>query len=182
MFTAAAVRNSAATFGSVLHGAGNQDEVHIVVRLSHQENLRWSAMTTSSPSPDSPRKRPPPIAIASFLCYAWGIILLVLSLVVLLPLLSRPRTLIAALGFLSIVIIIGAVYCLSGYLIRRRGRFGAWFTGAVVVLTTALQVDMHLNFEGVDMKPPWLIVNALLVILLLAHWARFGERNRTVGV
>ena len=40
---------------------------------------------------------------------------------------------------------------------------------------------MHLNFAGVDMKVPWLIVNALLLILLLTNWARFGERDRAVG-
>jgi len=33
---------------------------------------------------------------------------------------------------------------------------------------------MHLNFQRVDMKPPWLVVNALLFILLLTNWSRFG--------
>jgi len=39
---------------------------------------------------------------------------------------------------------------------------------------------MHLNFERVNMKPPWLIVNVLLLILLLSNWSRFGEDDGAV--
>lgn len=132
-------------------------------------------------SPASPRRQPAQIVVAWALCYAWGIILLVPTVVTLIPLLSRPRAFIGAVGFLSIVLIIGVAYCFSGYLIRRRRRSGAWFTGTMVALTTALQFSMHLNFAHVNMKPPWLIVNALLVILLLTNWARFREGDRAVG-
>jgi len=139
------------------------------------------AMTNPLPSPASPRKQPTQIVVAWSLCYAWGIILLVPTVVILVPLLSRPRAFIGAMGFLSIVLIIGAAYCLSGHLIRRRRRFGAWFTGTVVAVTTALQFSMHLNFAHVNMKPPWLIVNALLLILLLTNRACFREGDRAVG-
>jgi len=138
-------------------------------------------MTTPPPSPDRPRKQPRPIIAASSLCYAWGIILLASAAAISLPLLSRPRAFIAAVGFLSIVLIIAVAYCLSGYLIRRQRRSGAWFTGALVALTTALQLFMHLSLERVNMKPPWLIVNALLLVLLLTNWARFGKADRAVG-
>jgi len=138
-------------------------------------------MTTPLPSPDSPRKQPAPVVIAWSVCYAWGIILLVPSVVILVPLVSRPRAFIGAMGFLSIVVIIGIAYCFSGYLIHRQRRSGTWFTAILVVLTSALQFSMHLNFEGVNMKPPWLIVNALLLILLFTNWARFGVGGRAVG-
>jgi len=138
-------------------------------------------MTDPLPLPDSPRKQPTQIVVAWSLCYAWGIILLVPSVVILAPLLSKPRAFIGALGFLSIVVIIGVAYCFSGYLIRRRRPSGAWFTATVVALTTALQFSMRLNFAHVNMKPPWLIVNALLLILLLTNWARFREGDRAVG-
>lgn len=138
-------------------------------------------MTIPLPSSGSPSKQPAPIIIASYLCYAWGIILLVPTVVILVPLSSKPRAFMAAVGFLSIVVIIGVAYCLGGYLIRRRRRSGAWYIGILIVLTSALQFSMHLNFEGVNMKPPWLIVNALLLILLLTNWTRFGERDRAIG-
>ena len=141
-------------------------------------------MSTAAPPSDDPRKRTAPIVIASSLCYAWGVILLVLTLEALLPLRSRPRALVGALGFLSIVIILGAAYCLGGFLLRRRGRSGVWFTGILVVLTTALQFVMQLNFHHVDMKLPWLVVNAILLalfVLLIANGARAGERRRGIG-
>lgn len=135
-------------------------------------------MTTPSPSVDTPRKQPVPIVVASSLSYAWGAILLVSTVAVLLPLLSRPRAFIAALGFLSIVLVIAVAYCLSGYLIHRRRSIGAWFSATLVTLTTALQLVMHLNFWGVNMKPPWLLVNALLLVLLVTNWARLrGDRT-----
>jgi hypothetical protein len=125
------------------------------------------------PSPDSPPKQPAPIRIAWSLCFAWGLVLVVPSVVILVPLASTPRAFIGAMGFLSIVVIIGIAYCFSGYLIHRQRRSGAWFTAILVVLTTALQFSMHLDFQRVDMKPPWLIVNALLFILLVTNWSRF---------
>jgi len=126
------------------------------------------------------RKRPVAIRIASFLCYAWGIILVVLTATALMPLRSKPRALTAALAFLSIVVLVGAAYCLAGYLLRRRATSGAWFTGILVALTTALQLVMHLNFDGVNMKPPWLIVNAVLIVLFVANWTRAGAGRRGV--
>lgn len=133
------------------------------------------------PSSDSPSKQPAPIVAASYLCYAWGIVLLVPTAVILIPLSSKPRAFMAAFGFLSIVVIIGVAYCLGGYLARRRRRSGALYIGILIVLTSALQFSMHLNFAGINMKPPWLIVNALLLVCLLANWARVGERDRAIG-
>lgn len=124
---------------------------------------------------DRPRKQPPQIIVAWCLCYAWGIILLVPSVVIVVPLLSKPRAFIGAMAFLSIVMAIGIAYCACGQLIRRRRRSGAWITLAVVALTSVLQFSMELDFAHVDMKLPWLIVNALLLILLLTNWARFRE-------
>jgi hypothetical protein len=137
-------------------------------------------MIVPSPFADNKRRQPRPIVIASYVCYAWGAILLVPTIIISLSLLSRPRAFIAAMAFPSIVISIGLAYCVSAYLLRRQRRFGAWFTVSLVALTTALQVVMHLNFERVDMKPAWLIVNALLLILLLSNWSRFGEDDRAV--
>jgi len=136
-------------------------------------------MTTPSPSVDTPRKQPVPIVVASSLSYAWGVVLLVSTVAVLLPLLSRRLALIAALAFLSIVLVIAVAYCLSGYLIHRRPSVGAWVSATLVTLTTALQLVMHLNFWGVNMKPLWLLVNALLLVFLLTNWARLrGRQNR----
>jgi len=135
-------------------------------------------MTNPLPSPHSPRKQPTSIIVAWSLCYAWGLALLVPSVVIVVPLLTRPRAFVGALGFLSIVVVIGVAYCVCGQLIRRQRRSGPWLTGTVVALTSALQFSMHLNFAHVDMKPPWLIVNALLLILLLTNWARSREGHR----
>ena len=104
--------------------------------------------------------------------------MLVPMLIISLSLLTRPRVFIAAMAFPSIVMTIGLAYCVGGHLLRRQRRSGAWFTATLVALTTALQLVMHLNFERVDMKPPWLIVNAVLIILLFSNWSRFGEHDR----
>ena len=138
-------------------------------------------MTTPLPPIDNPRKQPTPIVIAWCLCYAWGILLVVPTVAILARLLSKPRTFMAAMTFLSIVLFIGIAYGVGGYLICSRRRAAAWFTGILAVLTSALQLSMHLNFDGIDMKAPWLIVNALLLILLLTNWRRFGARNQAVG-
>lgn len=135
-------------------------------------------MTSPLSSPVSPRRRPRPTVIASYLCYVWGIILLIPTVVILAPLVSKPRTFMAAAAFLSIVGTIAILYFLAGCLLRRRRTFGAWCTGILIVLTSALQLSMHLNFAGVNMKPPWLIVNALLVILLVVDPARSRARDR----
>lgn len=139
------------------------------------------AMTAPLPSIDSPRKQPTPIVIAWCLCYAWGIALLVPTVVILIPLVSKPRTFMSVMAFLSIVLIIGIAYCVGGYLIHRRRRSAPWFTAVLVLLTSALQLAMHLNFEGVNMKAPWLIVNALLLILLLTNWRRLRNGRQAVG-
>jgi hypothetical protein len=100
--------------------------------------------------------------------------LIVPSVVILVPLASTPRAFIGAMGFLSFVVVIGFAYCFSGYLMHRQRRSAAWFTAILLVLTTALQSFLHLNFEGIDMEPPWLVVNAVVFILLLTNWSRFG--------
>jgi hypothetical protein len=96
------------------------------------------------------------------LCYIWGAIMLGLAIVVLVPMFSRRGFAIAAALFPFILLIIAATYCVTGYLIGRRRRFGAWLGVTVATLTALLQLVMHLNIMRISLTPGWLAVDALL--------------------
>ena len=116
--------------------------------------------------------------IAAALCYAWGGILLVLVVAMVAPSLSAHRFSMAVTLFPAVVLLFAITYGLSGYLVHRRLKFGAWLGAGMAVATTALQPVMQLYLMHLDLKPAWLVVNALVLALILASWGRFGEAGR----
>jgi hypothetical protein len=130
---------------------------------------------------DPPRNRSLPVLIASMLCYIWGAIMVGLAIVVLVPMFSRRGFAIAAALFPFIVLVIAVTYCVMGYLIGRRRRFGAWLGVTVATLTALLQLVMHLNIMRINLTPGWLAVDALLLVLLLSNWRRFDQVAPRVG-
>ena len=123
-----------------------------------------------------------PVLITAALCYSWGGILLLLTVAMTLPMFSRHGFVLAAAGFPLVVLIIAVTYCVTGYLIARRRRFGAWLGVTVATLTALLQFVLHLNIMWTSLTPGWLAVNALLLVLLLANWRRFDYGAPGTGV
>lgn len=91
------------------------------------------------------------------------------------PGLSTHGLVIAAMLFPAVVFILAAAYCLSGYLIVRQRKFGAWLGGSLAAGTTALQFVMHLYMMHINLTPAWLIVNAVVLLLVLMNWWQFRE-------
>lgn len=116
-----------------------------------------------------------PVLIAATLCYAWGITLLVAVGAMVIPGLSTHGLVIAATLFPAVVFILAATYCLSGYLIGRQRRSGAWLGATLAAGTTALQFVMHLYLMHINMTPPWLVVNGVILLLVLMNWGQFRE-------
>lgn len=67
-----------------------------------------------------------PILIASALCCIWGIVLLLLTAAMVIPMFSGHGFVIATAVFPFIVWTMAVTYCVSGYLVGRRRRSGAW--------------------------------------------------------
>src|SRR5262249_47267186 len=137
--------------------------------------------TIPTPSSDSPRRQFLPVMIASTLCFLWAAILLLLIILVVFPKSSGSGFAIAALPFLFIVLIIAVTYGLTGYLIGRRRRFGAWLGVTVATLTALLQLIMHLNIMWISLTPAWLALDAVLLVLLLTNWRHLDRGAPSVG-
>ena len=113
--------------------------------------------------------------IASTLCYIWGAIMLWLVIVMLVPLFSRRGFAIAGALFPCIVLIVAVTYFVTGFLIGRRRRSGAWLGVTVAIFTALLQSVMHLDIMWISLTPGWLALDALLLLLLLSNWRRFDR-------
>ena len=106
-------------------------------------------------------------------------ILLIIAIV--LPMFSGHGFAIAATPFLFIVLIIALTYGVTGYLIGRRRRFGAWLGVVVATLTALLQLVMHLDLMRISLTPAWLALDAVLLVLLLTNWPHFNHVAPSVG-
>ena len=134
-----------------------------------------------STSLDVPSNRFLLILVASILCYIWGAILLLLSVVVVIPMLSGRSTVIAGALFPVVVLIIALTYFLTGYFIGRRRRLGAWLGITVSTGTALLQFVLHLDMMRISLTPSWLAIDALLFTLVLTNWRRFDRVARRVA-
>jgi hypothetical protein len=107
--------------------------------------------------------------------------MLVIAIVTLVPMFSGRGFAIAAALFPFIVLIIAVMYCVMGYLIGQRRRFGAWLGVTVATLTALLQFVMHLDIMWISLTPGWLAIDGLLLVLLLSNWRRFDQVAPRVG-
>lgn len=122
-----------------------------------------------------------PVLLASILCYLWGIILLSVAVAAASPMFSGHGFVIAAALFPLIVLTVAVPYFITGYFISRRRRLGAWLGVALATLTALLQFVMHLDIMWISLTPGWLVVDALLLVVLVANWRRFDQPARGVG-
>ena len=107
--------------------------------------------------------------------------MLLLTGAMVIPMFSAHGLVVTALLFPFVVLIIGVAYVLTGDLIRRRRRLGAWLGVTLGALTAILQFVMHLYILRLNLTPGWLVVDALLLVLLLANWGQFGKAAPGVG-
>ena len=141
---------------------------------SHVRHQRCDGMIRS---PQSARSdgRSLPLLIASTLCFSWSALLLLLTVLVAIPMFSGHGFAIAAALFPAVVLMIAGTYGLTGYLIYRRRRSGAWLGVAVAVLGALLQFAIHLDIMSTSLTPGWLAVDAVLLVCLLTNWGRLDE-------
>jgi len=85
------------------------------------------------------------------------------------PMFSRHGFSIAGALFPLIVLIIALAYCVTGYFIGQRRRLGRWLGLTVATLTLLLQLVMQLDIMRISLKPAWIIVDTLLLVILLAN-------------
>ncbi|MFL5612943.1 MAG: hypothetical protein ACJ796_04705 [Gemmatimonadaceae bacterium] len=112
------------------------------------------------------------------LCYLWGIVLLTVAIAAASPMFSGHGFVIAAALFPLVVLIVAVAYFVTGYFIHRRRRLGAWLGITVAIVTALLQFVMHLDFMWINLTPAWLVVDAVLLVVLLANWRRFDQAPR----
>lgn len=120
---------------------------------------------------------PLPVRIAASLCYVWGFILLLNAMAGAAPMFSGHGFVIVAAVLPAIVLMIALTYGITGYLIGRRRRVGAWLGVTVAILTGLLQSVMHLDIRWISLTPGWLVVDALLLVVLLTSWRVFDQRG-----
>lgn len=112
------------------------------------------------------------------LCYLWGIVLLTVAIAAASPVFSGHGFVLAAALFPLIVLIVAVAYFVIGYFIQRRRRLGAWLGITVAIVTAFLQFVMHLDLMWISLTPAWLVVDAVLLVVLLANWRRFDQAPR----
>lgn len=120
-------------------------------------------------------EQPHSVTAASILCFLWGIVLLLVAGASAAPMFSGHRFAIAGAMFPLIVLLVALAYCVTGYLIGRRRRLGAWLGLTIGTLTLLLQPVIQLDIMYISLKPGWIIVDTLLLAVLLASWRRFDQ-------
>ena len=112
--------------------------------------------------PSSPAPAPTGVRIASTICWVVGVLTILVSLAVGIPLLSAP----GGLLFLVVNLLAGAAVCVAAVLIRRQQRLGVLIMLLAWALPTLVSVLNHQPARG----------SLLLLVALLfagANWKHF---------
>lgn len=101
------------------------------------------------------------LSIASTLAWIWGILMLFSAIVIGVPAISMGKS----LGFPILMLVIGGLYCFSGYGLRKKRRAA----GMVALVVSGLVLILNMIFPT-RVSLLAILVNLAIIILVLISW------------
>ncbi len=101
------------------------------------------------------------LSVASTLAWIWGILMLFSAIAIGIPAISMGKS----LGFPILMLVIGGLYCFSGYGLRKKRRIA----GVVALIVAGLILILNIIFP-VRVSPLTILVNLAIIILVLISW------------
>ncbi|MBA7475575.1 hypothetical protein ES707_10947 [subsurface metagenome] len=101
------------------------------------------------------------LSIASTLAWIWGIIMLFNAIVFGIPAISMGKN----FGFPLLMLVIGGLYCFSGYGLRKKRRIA----GVVALVVSGLVLILNI-ISPARVSPLTILVNLAIIILVLINW------------
>ena len=130
--------------------------------------------------PLTPTRPPTGILVASTLCWIWGIICTLSALALGIPAAAEP-TLRVGMIVAIIFLLCGIVYCLAGFLIRRRSVVGGWIAIISAGLLSALELLGLASGTRNLGAAAGLGINIAIVAVLLLNWRSLRVTDSQVG-
>src|SRR3989442_5690468 len=123
------------------------------------------ATPTPTPSPAASAQRPQGLLIASTLCWIWGILAGLMGVALLVPAAARPKLGSGLAIFALASLVLGVVFCIAGYLVRKARLIGGWIGVVTAGLLSVLQL-----LSGPRAGSLALAVNPSLIALFVLDW------------
>lgn len=101
------------------------------------------------------------LSVASTLAWIWGILMLFSAIAIGIPAISMGKS----LGFPILMLVIGGLYCFSGYGLRKKRRVA----GVVALIIAGLILILNIIFP-VRVSLLVILVNLAIIILVLISW------------
>ena len=101
------------------------------------------------------------LSIASTLAWIWGILTLFSAVAIGVPAISMGKS----VGFPILMLVIGGLYCFSGYGLRKKRRIA----GAVVLVVSGLVLILNI-ISPARVSLLAILVNLAIIILVLISW------------
>lgn len=101
------------------------------------------------------------LSVASTLAWIWGILMLFSAIAIGIPAISMGKS----LGFPILMLVIGGLYCFSGYGLRKKRRIA----GVVALVVSGLVLILNI-ISPARMSPLTILVNLAIIILVLIRW------------
>src|SRR5262245_46484498 len=130
-----------------------------------------------------PTRPPTGVLVASTLCWIWGVICSLSALALGMPSIADPKLRVGLVIVTAIVFLVcGVLYCVAGFLIRRRNPVGGWIAiisaGFLATLElTALATSGPRNLGAVA----GFAINLAIVLVLIFNWPLLRIPNPRVG-
>src|SRR3989442_9508198 len=123
------------------------------------------ATPTPTPSPAASAQRPQGLLIASTLCWIWGILAGLMGVALLVPAAARPKLGSGLAIFALASLVLGVVFCIAGYLVRKARLIGGWIAVVTAGLLSVLQL-----LTGARAGSVALAVNLPIIAPVGWHW------------
>ena len=101
------------------------------------------------------------LSIASTLAWIWGILMLFSAIAIGIPAISMGNS----LGFPILMLVIGGLYCFSGYGLRKKRRIA----GVVALVVSGLVLILNI-ISPARVSLLAILVNLAIIILVLISW------------
>ena len=101
------------------------------------------------------------LSIASTLAWIWGILMLFSAIAIGIPAISMGNS----LGFPILMLVIGGLYCFSGYGLRKKRRIA----GVVALVVSGLVLILNI-ISPARVSLLAILVNLPIIILVLTRW------------
>jgi uncharacterized membrane protein (DUF2068 family) len=131
--------------------------------------------------PPTPTRPPTGVLVASTLCWIWGILCTLTAVALGIPAIAEP-TLRMGLIVAAVFLICGVIYCVAGFLIRRRNPVGGWIAIISAGVLSALEL-LALATTGPRNLGALATfgINITIVLVLIFNWRSLRVDSPQVG-